>query len=277
MEVSLGRSAVRTAGGLLALCAAAVPLAPGVAASGFSVRERETVVLRIRPLTATPVDLPAGGAFTVEVDPLQGGSLEFSLRWPDDSTTSRVSLRAQPGAPDVIRLEARLELPDGRVQESSRDLICAEKATALFELARVDGRSLTLAVEAERLRQTVFSARPSVGQPVLLHLEVLWLEDSRATSLETNRLSTFLGESVSYSFKLGETGQSLEVRLLPQRIFGDLIELRAEVSGSVLRGERLELVSRNEQWMLSQGQSSSLDVGASEPPTGFRFVVTPSF
>ncbi len=272
----MGRSAIRAAGSLIALWAVATTLAP---APPVIVREKETVALRVRPLTTQALDLPAGGAFTAELDPQQGGSLQFDLRWPEDSSVSRVVLRVPPSTSDVVRLEARLELPGGRVQESSRDLTCAEQVTAFFELARVDGRPLTLAVEAERLRDTVLVARSSVGRPVLLHLEVLWLADGRETSLETNRLSTFLGEPVSYSFRLGESGsaESLEVRLLPLRISGELIELRAEVSGSVPRGEQVELVSRSEQWMLSHGQSSSLDAAAGEPPTGFRFVVTPTF
>jgi hypothetical protein len=170
-------------------------------------------------------------------------------------------------------------LPDGRRRESSRDLAFFGSTTALFELARMEEQALTLAVEAESVQETVVSARPLVGSPVVMNVEVEWLEDGQATSLESNRLSTFVGEAVSYSFRLGETGTAvaLELRLIPQKIFGDVIQVRAEVSGSIPRADALEMVSRGERWMISRGQSSSLDVATGEPPIGFRFVVTPDF
>jgi hypothetical protein len=195
-----------------------------------------------------------------------------------------VSLIAIPRPPrsagqQEIRLEAEVRLPGGELHRAARDLVFSESTTALFEVARSGERSLTLVVEAREVLETVLSSRPEVGVPVVLALEVEWIEQGRSSSLESNRLSTFVGEEVSYSFRLGETGEAeaLDVRLLPLGIFGDLIQVRAEVTGSVPREDRLELVSRSEQWMISRGRSSTLDLSAGEPPTGFRFVVTPQF
>ena len=110
-------------------------------------------------------------------------------------------------------------------------------------------------------------------------LEVVRVAGDRSTSLETNRLSTFVGQEVAYSFRLGETGQAeaLEVRVTPLGIYGTLIQVQAEVSGSIPRDGALEVVSRSERWMISRGRSSALDVTKGDPSTGFRFVVTPQF
>lgn len=254
------------------------------AAPNVSVHERHSVILRIRCLTARATDVPAEGAYVLELEPGKGGSVEFEARWPDDATASRVTVVAiaRPAASQaahLLRLEGVVERPDGQRDSSSRDLEFTESTTALFELAREDERSLTLAVEAEDVRETVFAARPQVGVPVVMHLEVEWIEDGQSSSLETNRLSTFVGEPVSYSFRLGETGEAeaLEVRLTPVGIFGDVIQVQAEVTGSVPRAGGLELVSKSERWMISRGRSAALDVAAGEPPIGFRFSVTPRF
>jgi hypothetical protein len=185
----------------------------------------------------------------------------------------------QSGAPHALRLEGKLELPDGSRLKSSRDLAFDGSTTALFELARFDERSLTLVIEANVETEMVFAARPVIGRPVVMNLEIEWLESGEGRTLETNRLSTFVGESVSYSFHMSsnESTEGLEIRLTPLRIYGDLIQVRAEISGSVPRDEAPELLSRTEQWMISRGESSAFEIAEGEPPTGYRFIVTPRF
>ena len=279
---------MRTLGFVFTCLFVVVPAAffpsPALTAPNVHVSERETVHLRFRCLTAALVDAPADGTFGFELHPERGGNQQFEVRWPGETSTSRVTLIAtalppQAGWETRIRLEGRVVLPDGRRREASRDLAFTGSTTALFELARIEEQALTLAVEAESVTETVVSARPVVGPPVVMHIEVEWLEDEQVISLESNRLSTFVGEAVSYSFRLGETGTAvaLELRLIPQKIFGDVIQVRAEISGSIPRADRLELVSRGQRWMISRGQSSSIDVATGEPPIGFRFVVTPEF
>ena len=71
--------------------------------------------------------------------------------------------------------------------------------------------------------------------------------------------------------------EGLDVRLTPLRIYGDLIQVRAEVTGSVARNGVPDWLSRSEQWMISRGESAALEVLEGEPPTGYRFIVTPRF
>jgi hypothetical protein len=102
----------------------------------------------------------------------------------------------------------------------------------------------------------------------------------RVDSLETNRLSTFVGEPVSYSFRLGSPGQaeSAQLTLTPQQILGDVVRVEVDVTAT-LPGAQEEplLVSRTEQWVTSRGASSTISLATGEPPSGYRFVVTPRF
>jgi hypothetical protein len=257
---------------------------PFFAGPSVSVTEKEIVVLQVRSLGAQPIDAPADGSFPLRLDSEHGASLQFDLQWPDASSISHVTLIAthrppQSGAPHALRLEGKLELPDGARKRASRDLAFDGSTTALFELARFDERSLTLVIEANVEIETVFAARPVVGRPVVMNLEVEWLESGAGRTLETNRLSTFIGESVSYSFHMSgsEGAEGLEIRLTPLRIYGDLIQVQAEISGSVPHEGARKLLSRSEQWMISRGESSAFEIAEGEPPTGYRFIVTPRF
>ena len=267
------------AGTLLGIFAAVATAAPSV-----SVRERKTISLEIRCLTADTENPPEGGAYSLELAPSRAASLGFRALWPDADPGVAVAIVAmsrppQPGVAHTIRLEANVELPDGSRHRSMRDLAFDENTTALFEVARYDEKTLTLAIEAEAVQETVLSARPTAGAPVVFHVDVQWLEEGRAESLETNRLSTFVGEDVTYSFKLGEMGvaEALELKLTPLAIYDDVMQLRAEVTGSVPREGAPEVLSRSESWLVSRGESSALDVAEGEPKSGFRFVVTPRF
>lgn len=266
------------------LAIAGAGLALSTAAPTLGVKEREAVSLKVRCLTADTVDTPPDGAYTLGLSDGRSGSVKFGALWPDAGSTASVTIAAtarppQPGATHTIRLDATVELPDGSRLRSSRDMAFDDSTTALFELARRDERSLTVAVEAETVQETVVFSRPTAGAPVVFHVDVQWLQEGRSESLETNRLSTFVGEEVSYSFRLGEmdVAEALELRLTPIAVFDDVVQLRAEVSGSVPREGAPEVLSRTESWLLSRGESSTLDVTSGEPKTGFRFVVTPRF
>jgi len=269
---------------VVALLCIFVGTTPFFAGPGVSVTEKEIIVLRIRSLGAQPIDAPADETFHLKLDSDRGASLQFDLQWPDASSVSHVTLIAthlppQNAASHALRLDGKLELPDGIRSSSSRDLAFNESTTALFELARFDERSLTLVVEADVEIETVFASRPAVGRPVVMNLEIEWLESGEGRPLETNRLSTFVGESVGYSFHMSgsEGEQGLEIRLTPLRIYGDLIQVRAEISGSVPRNGVPALLSRSEQWMISRGESSAFEIAEGDPPTGYRFLVPPRF
>jgi hypothetical protein len=119
----------------------------------------------------------------------------------------------------------------------------------------------------------------SYGPPVRFLLEVVRVAGDRSTSLETNRLVTFVGEDVGYSFRRGEaaTAESIELSLRPVRLDGDLAEVQIEVTAS-LPGEPDRLIlSRRETLFATRHATSSLTVASGEPVSGYRFHVTADF
>jgi hypothetical protein len=135
---------------------------------------------------------------------------------------------------------------------------------------------LTLAIAGELTQQRRYTARPEVGPRVSFELQVRWFERGESVTLETNQLNTFVGQQVSYAFRLGETGKAaaLTVRLTPARLVGQTLRVEAEVDGTLPGDdETVVAVARKEEWLTSAGTSSVLSLAEGEPPTGFQFVV----
>jgi hypothetical protein len=151
--------------------------------------------------------------------------------------------------------------------------------TVLFEVHRARETGLTLAVECETYREITAATRPEIGAPVSFDLEVHWVEGDRAVLLETNRLDSFVGDPVSYAFSLDEGGsaRSMEVRIVPMRLVGGVLQLEMEVTGTVSSDAAPRLVARKDRWLSSSGAQSSLEVVEGEPKTGYRFSVTPHY
>ena len=261
-------------------------VAPAQSGPAIHLIETERVVLRVRPLTASMV----GDAreVTLELDDTTVGEAELGLRWPDPQTPSRLRLRASLrtaplGFDRLVHLESELVEAGGRTTRATRDLALRDNTaptTILFEVARTASGPLTLAVAAEVTTQMTLSAHPVVGPPVQFLLEIQWLENGSSTSLETNQLHTFVGQSVSYSFRLGLPGEaeSGSLRLLPVELVGDTLRVEVEMSGTLPNGEGgVAIISRTEQWLSSSGATSSLDLKTGDPPRGFRFRVTSRF
>ena len=115
-------------------------------------------------------------------------------------------------------------------------------STVLFEVFRDVDRSLTLAVASEIETRTVYSHRPTMGRPLAFSLEIQRVLEGKPISLETDLLSTFVGESVSYSFDLGgPDAESVRVQLTPLRIVGEIIEIDAQISGKLPDEDDLEV------------------------------------
>jgi hypothetical protein len=280
--VSLRGELARTA-----VAAVAVHLASctvGLAAPVVRVVEQETILLGLRSPGAALVGAPPDGVVRLALAPGASTEAELSVRWPGADRTSLVRIRAQARPPvetggQLVRLEAAVERPDGSKSRSSREIGFEEATTALFEVDRTGGAGLTLVVEAEIERERTLAVRSTVGAAVVFHLEVRRLEATGEVELETNRLSTFVGEPVTYSFRLGDTveAESLRVELTPLGLYGDLIQVEIDVDGKLRDGTGVRLVNRHERWLGSRGESTSVDVSAGDPPTGFRFVVAPEF
>jgi hypothetical protein len=268
------------------LVACALVAAPATAEPSIHFVEHEEVALEIRPLTAETVPAMEGPA-TLDVGPSSPARLELRVLWPDAQEPSLLRLRAErelTPAGHLVRLHSELVRPgEGAPVQATREIAFRSgsgSTTALFEVARLGERVLTLAVAGELTRRMTYSATPVVGEPLLFELEIEWVEQGRAVTLETNQLSTFVGQSVGYSFRLGATGEaeSLSVRLLPVQLVGDTVRLDVDVSGTLPDPEGgVVLVSRQEQWLSTRDTTTALSLASGEPPTGFRFQVTPRF
>lgn len=276
------RPGLRWAGWLVGL-ASIVPLHGGPT---IRVVKQDCVVLEIRPLTARQ----AGGTkpVTLEVTETAPAEVELRLLWPDPGSASRLRLRATSRMPmlgfgQLIRLDAELIEPGGRTTRATRDLVFGEDSapiTALFEVARAEGKPLTLAIAGEISQRTTLLTRPVIGPPVQFLLEIEWFEGGSSVALEKNELHTFVGEAVTYSFQLGRPSEaeSGSVRLLPSRLVGDTLRISVDLSGTLPDREgSVAVISRTEEWLTSSGMTFSLDLETGDPPRGYRFRVTPRF
>jgi hypothetical protein len=267
-----------------ALLAAVTICAQVIAAPKVNLVQRTTITLKIRPLTATPKAEPVAGAFSLEVE--QGGSEEvaFQLLWPDSGSTSSVRILASETVPSgdmthAVEIQGELTLPGGRLVQSRQTLEFRNRTTALFELFSSGGQSLILAIEAETSIETVASLTPTVGEPLLFKLEIQRVEGKRAIPLETNLLHTFIGEAVSYSFRLGSSPESDSalISLEPTRLLGGIAEIDLEITGTLPGDDGPVVLGKRERWLASSGAVTSLSFTTGEPASGYRFLVTASF
>ena len=245
--------------------------------------EEDLVLLTVRPLNAKLAPDSAPLADQLELAD-RGVELPYRFVWPEAGQVTEVLLRAsprppRPGAKHVVLLESRVKLPDGKIARAKREMVFNEGYTSLFEVYRDGNRTLVLAIQAEHYRDTRFSVVTEVGEPIQFQLEIQRVDGEQSYSLETNHLNTFVGDPVAYSFQIGEhgEGESLRIRLTPQKLYGDVAQIEVNISGMLPDGEKIAMISRTEQWMTTRGATSSLAVAVGQPPMGFKFLVTPWF
>lgn len=243
---------------------------------------RHVATFEVQVLVPGPLSEPV----TLDVDPAGGGEVAFEVPWAGSDRPMRVHLKAKqlslPGdAEHLVTVSAVVEDGRGRKVRSERPVRFVERTTVLFEVYRDADRPLTLALAGSSEVRTWVPRHPSPGAPVRLRVEIRRVEDGRSVPLENNVLQTFVGESVSYSFDLGGGGDTVELRLLPLRVTGGVIEIDVDVTGSLPRDDPdaggPDLVSRHERWAASRGSTSTLAIETGQPPTGWRFLVTPDF
>ena len=154
-----------------------------------------------------------------------------------------------------------------------------EGSTYLLDVCETSETRLLLALRAEEDNRPVVAQSPVAGRPVRFSIEIVRVDGERAVSLENNQLSTFLGESVDYSFRRGENDQaeSVELSLRPIRIDGDLAEVVVEVTASLPGQPDRLLLSRRESLFTTRRAISALTVASGEPPAGYRFLISPEF
>lgn len=266
-------------------------LACGIPAGSFPTRgttpqleQRTRVDLAVRPLTAEPAAPGEVLPLQLVVRPEEPAEAALVLAWPDADSRATLKLRAvharaTSGHANGVDLDARLDLPDGRTVHASRAVRFDEDETVLFEVYRIDDKSLTLAVEAKASTETVISKLPSPGSMVRFRLEILRVLGERTVSLETNFLNTLLGEPVSYAFRLDNKpgADAASITIEPLELHGDIATIEIEVSGKLLLEDEVVMIGRNERWLASRGATLTLAFEAGEPPTGYRFLLTARF
>ena len=272
--------AVRT----LLVLAVTATAGPADATPPVQVTRHVNIEVEFSPINASPAPGTKPAALSVIARPREPGETEFGLNWPDPDSSCRLKLRVSQDRPSgrqahAALVEAELVLAGGRKVLSSRKLEFDEDQTALFELYRVGDRSLTLVVEARAEEETVVSRRSTVGAPIRFMVEIQRVAAGRSITLESDFLQTFVGEPISYSFRLGATpdADSVHLTLKPLRISGSLLEIEVDTSGTLPGENGPLLLGRRENLIASQGAVSTLSFESGDPPTGYRFLVTAEF
>lgn len=244
------------------------------------------VALDISPLTgeARVDSLP----LHVDLDPVKGGQVEFTLHWPDNPATARdITVKLVASAPrfdsrpeGVFKLTATVEGLEDTPIETAQNFWVQDGGLSLLEVLRIDDEPLTLAIRISTREIPFVSGRQvEIGAPLTLNLEIHRVDGEKTVRLETNRLQTFVGQSVSYSFDLGHQIDSAALRLSfrPTRLFGEIVEIVVDVHGKLPIDGELLVIGRSETWIASRGVPSSIAITGGAPAAGYRFVVTPEF
>jgi hypothetical protein len=264
--------------------AAGLLLAPVAtpAQTRYTVKHERIVRLQVDVLSVGPRGTSTLGSTRIDVLPTGGGTAEIDLDW---GSGARLRLDATGRAgegdePHRVSLHAALTIGARRVV-SNREMSMREESTYLMDVYEEDRQRLILVLRAEITTRPVAAPTTveTVGRPVSLHLQVDRVDGERVTALESNRLNTFVGQSVEYSFERGEGDAAESVRLVlrPTLVKGEVTEIEIEVTGSLPGDPDRLLLSRRETLLSNRGTLSALTVTSGDPPSGYRFAITPEF
>ena len=265
-----------------------IPL-PGLVLLGVHAVAASVPALKLEPVILLHVDVL--GVRQGETATLFSGTLELTPGSPENLSTEvpfgnaqgQLKLEASGSAgvgaqPHRISVKTRFRF-QGTQASASRDLEIRETSTYLVEAFEMNGQRLVVALKAESATRPVAVTGEEVSAPLLFRLEVERVEGKRFIPLETNRLQTFVGKDVEYSFRRGrgDHEESVHLRLQPVRIHGDLAELVVEITASLPGDPDRLLLSRRESLFTTRHATSKIVIATGEPPTGYRFLITPEF
>src|SRR5262245_4315417 len=219
-----------------------------------------------------------GDPVTSEIGPDDEQKAGISVPWGPKGARASITLTAGLGTasgddPPAVRCTAAVDLP-GR-DRSTSDRVVEGEGTALFEVVNDGRRRIVLALKTEPVDRPVVHRYAKVGAPVRFLVAVERVDGDKAVSLETNHLNTFVGQSVGYSFHLGQ--EDVRLDLLPVSLSGDILTIQASISGSLPGSGTTSLVGRQERIVTSRMTTSAIAATAGTPPSGYRFQVTPDF
>jgi hypothetical protein len=226
---------------------------------------------------------PTGVSRNADLGPRKPEILAFHVPWGAEGHALDVSLKVTlvSAAPSdlVVRCAATVVSAGRPAVQANRDIHFADEGSAVFEVyGDGDGR-LLLTLQGERAERAVAGPIPPPGDSVRFTVAVEGVEGDRSAVLETNELHTFVGQSVEYSFQQGPEGNRESVRLvlIPESISGDLVTIRAEISGVIPGPNGPAMISRSDRIVASRRATTAVAATVGTPPSGYRFQVTPDF
>jgi len=253
--------------------------------AGPTIQEEARIALEIDAVLVGADGGRSIGTRQVEVPRSGKGEVDLPVPWPESGGgpgslhLAATGTAAPEGEPQEIHLDAALSLRSGRTVTAGRALSLGEGTASLFEVFAEKGARLVLAVRGERVTRPVLRESFGVGAPVRFHLVVERVDGERQVAVETNDLSSFLGEQVEYSFRRGEGAAAESVRLVltVDRIVGDVAEVQSDVSASLPGADAPILMSHQDRLFATRGAVSTVTVVTGQPAAGYRFQVTPQF
>lgn len=227
---------------------------------------------------------PAGRRQQAEIGPSTPGTVEFEVPWRPDGEPVKVRLTVRltsitPGGEAVLMCESLAALSGSKPVAAAREIRLADEGSGLFEVFGDGPRRILLTLQGEQVQRAVVRPPATVGAPVRFTIGIERVDGERIELLETNQLHTFVGQSVEYSFHLGQGAGVEAVRLtvLPVSIAGDIVTIDADISGALPGTGGTTLLSHRERIVASRQATSRLQATAGTPPAGYQFQVTPDF
>lgn len=227
---------------------------------------------------------PAGVSQQTEVGPSTPGAIDLTVPWAPKGGVIKlhIDVRLTSLTPDgeaVLRCDSTAGLPGGKPAQASREIHLADEGSGLFEVYGDGDRRIVLTLRGEQVERAIVRPPVTVGAPVRFSIGIERVDGERVVLLETNELHTFVGQSVEYSFRLGQDAglESVRLSVLPVSIAGDIVTIDAEINGALPGSEGTMLLSRHERIAASRRSTSRVQATTGTPPAGYQFQVTPDF
>lgn len=259
---------------------AARPAAP----APYPVTMEPELRLTVRPVVADGRDNRTFESRTVEIRQDGGGSLRLELAWPDPDAPSRVDLHftgapSSEGREHTVRVQSSVAVPGAADVIVDRQVNLEEGALRFVEVYARGGRHMTLALTVESVLRPVVLQPSGTESAVRFRVAVGRVTAQGVVPLETDTLHTLVGQKVSYSFRrgAGDSMETVRLDLTPQKIRGELLEVRFELRGEIRTAGSPLYLSRSETVFTGRFTAHEFRATRGDPPLGYLFTVSPVF
>jgi len=241
-------------------------------------------VVRVEALTLEEGQSAAtGSSGHAEVGPSSPATIDLRVPWgpAGDTVGVRLTVKLSAASEDGVVLECASTATSAGTPpvRAFREFRIADEGDGLFEVFGDVGRRLLLTIHAERVERPVVRGPVNPGDPVRFVIAVEGISGEHSAVLETNDVRSFVGQSVEYSFHLGQNEERESIRLviLPISITGDMMTMQVDVSGVLPGPDGPALLSRTDRIVASRRSTTPVLATVGTPPSGYRFQVTPDF